>query len=197
MNGPTYLTLFRISLAPLWATLFYLYGNTEPPSLILLIALWVLFVVSELSDIIDGVWARRTKQITDLGKVMDPFADVVSRLTAFYMLSTVEMIPFWVFLILMYRELGAIFIRLLFIKQGFAMPAGLGGKVKAWFYFLTILVALMLFSAETWDAAFVRLLWMDLVLYVLIGLSLAMSLYSFGTYLKAYIKYQKKSSWRV
>jgi CDP-diacylglycerol--glycerol-3-phosphate 3-phosphatidyltransferase len=193
MNGPTYLTLFRIGLAPLWAGLFYFYQNSEPPSLILLIALWVIFVVSELSDIVDGVWARKTKQITDLGKVMDPFADVVSRLTGFYMLSTVGMIPFWAFLLFMYRELGAIFIRLLFIKHGYAMPAGIGGKIKAWFYFLTILVGLMLFSAETWNTAFERLLWMDMVLYILIGLSLAMSLYSFGTYLKAYIKHQKKS----
>jgi CDP-diacylglycerol--glycerol-3-phosphate 3-phosphatidyltransferase len=193
MNGPTYLTLFRIGLASLWASIFYFFQGSEPPSLILLIALWVIFVISELSDIIDGIWARRTKQITDLGKVLDPFADVVSRLTGFYMLSTVGLIPFWVFLVIMYREMGATFIRLLFIKQGFAMPAGVGGKVKAWFYFLTTLVALMIFSAETWNLAFIRLWWMDMGLYVLIGLSLAISLYSFGTYLKAYIKHQKKS----
>ena len=47
------------------------------------VVLWVLFVVIELSDVFDGMVARRRQIVSDLGKLLDPFADVVSRLTYF------------------------------------------------------------------------------------------------------------------
>jgi len=192
MNGPNYLTLFRIAMAPLWALLFYLYSISSPVSSLLLILLWSLFFVSEFTDILDGYWARKSKQITDLGKVLDPFADVISRLTIFIMLNQEGYLPLWFLMLILYRELGAVFLRLLFTKQGIAMAAGTLGKIKAWFYFLTSLVGLMIFSAEIWDPNFATWFWLGSAYRVLFIITALISLWGFSTYIVSYYKLLKK-----
>jgi len=88
----------------------------------------------ELSDLFDGMAARAANQVSDLGKVFDPFADVVSRLTYFLCFAVSGFMPVLVFAIIMYRELGILFIRMLAVKKGFVMGARAGGKLKAWSY---------------------------------------------------------------
>jgi CDP-diacylglycerol--glycerol-3-phosphate 3-phosphatidyltransferase len=88
----------------------------------------------ELSDLFDGMAARAANQVSDLGKIFDPFADVVSRLTYFLCFTKSGIMPVVVFAVIMYRELIILFIRMLAIRKGFAMGARAGGKLKAWTY---------------------------------------------------------------
>jgi CDP-diacylglycerol---glycerol-3-phosphate 3-phosphatidyltransferase len=96
--------------------------------------LWVLFAIIELSDALDGLVARSQGIVSDLGKLFDPFADVVSRLTYFVVFAAFSIMPVWMFLLILYREVGIIFVRMLMIRDGIALAARMGGKAKAVMY---------------------------------------------------------------
>lgn len=105
---PNLLSIFRILLLPIYLYFvlrqsFYVAG--------------VVIVVSGLSDYLDGVIARRYNQVTDLGKVLDPFADKLTQL--FLILSMAWYRP-WLWLLF----------GLFLIKEGFMFIAGLIGLSK-------------------------------------------------------------------
>jgi CDP-diacylglycerol--glycerol-3-phosphate 3-phosphatidyltransferase len=133
MTLPNFLTLLRIFLSPVFFCVFYLLTYTEYKVLFLTI-LWILFFIIELSDLLDGYLARKLNKASELGKVLDPFADSLSRLTYFVTFTAAGIMPFAILLILMYRDLSVSFIRLMMLKQGTTMGARWSGKIKAWFY---------------------------------------------------------------
>ncbi|MDA3850320.1 MAG: CDP-diacylglycerol--glycerol-3-phosphate 3-phosphatidyltransferase [Spirochaetaceae bacterium] len=137
MNLANRITIFRFILTPIYCLFFYLGFFGPLASLGTYIALWVIFVLSEFSDLVDGWVARRYNMVTDLGKLMDPFADVIFRITYFFLFSSLGIIPWWTVLIILWREFTILFIRMLLIKDGQALAAGVLGKIKATFYFLT------------------------------------------------------------
>ena len=67
---PNLITLFRLLLIPLMVSLYWK-GKT--------MAALVVFGVSAVSDIADGQIARRCNMVTDLGKMLDPLADKLTR----------------------------------------------------------------------------------------------------------------------
>ena len=88
LNFPTILTLLRVTLVP-GIALFLLDRH-------FVLAL-VTFLVASLSDVADGWLARRWKQETRLGTVLDPIVDVVFNLALFFALAAAGLIPRWVF----------------------------------------------------------------------------------------------------
>ncbi len=133
---PNLISLFRLSLLiPLFYLLNDLEGNrTEVIALIL---------VAFLSDLSDGYIARKTKQITDLGKLLDPLGDkifVVVLIIKFYQTDHVDALYFWVILL---RDvlifIGGIIIRTRVKK---VLPSNLLGKITIFSigcFFLSIL----------------------------------------------------------
>ncbi len=135
MNLANFLTSLRIFLSPFFLMVFFLPVWSDGQFKVFsVIACWILFIVMELSDLFDGMAARASGQVSDLGKVFDPFADVVSRLTYFLCFTGIAIMPIWIFAVILYRELGILFIRMLAIRKGFVMGARMGGKLKAWTY---------------------------------------------------------------
>ena len=134
MNLANILTGSRIVLSPVFLIIYFIPDWTGQFGLAVTIACWVLFAVMELSDLFDGMAARAANQVSDIGKIFDPFADVVSRLTYFLCFTKTGIMPVFVFAVIMYRELIILFIRMLAIRKGFAMGARAGGKLKAWTY---------------------------------------------------------------
>lgn len=129
------LTVVRIGLAPVFFVLFLLVPEWIPTSPWLALGLvWVLYLVMEISDLFDGMVARSTGTVSDLGKVLDPFADVVARLTYFLCFVEAGFMPAWVFLLVLYRELGMTFLRMMLARKGIALGARMGGKVKTALY---------------------------------------------------------------
>jgi cardiolipin synthase len=88
LNVPIVLTLMRVALVP-GIALFLIDGHFR-------LAL-VTFLIAALSDIADGWIARRWKQITDLGTVLDPVVDIVFNFTLFAGLMFGRLLPAWVF----------------------------------------------------------------------------------------------------
>ena len=170
------ITFFRIALSPVFAGLFSAWALWKDP--FWLIPVWLVFLVSELTDVLDGWVARKLGETSDLGKLLDPFSDVISRLTIFLTLLLVGVAPLWFFLIVLYRELSMTFLRMLMVQKGVVQAASSGGKLKAVLYFLTSLVGMIY---VTWPS----LVPPDLSFWVLTGLfvaAAAASLISFAQY---------------
>lgn len=94
--------------------------------------LLALLGVSELTDACDGYLARRFDAVTDLGKLIDPMADSISRLSVFMTLTEypVKLPIFFVFL-LFYRDSVISTLRTICALQGTALAARSSGKIKA------------------------------------------------------------------
>jgi CDP-diacylglycerol--glycerol-3-phosphate 3-phosphatidyltransferase len=109
-------------------------------------ALWALFFITEITDLIDGKIARSRKEVSDFGKLFDPLADTLTWITFFFCFVTDRILPALPFLIILYREFGILFLRNLMLRKGTAMGARRGGKIKAFAYMFTGIASLLVSS---------------------------------------------------
>ncbi len=188
MTIPNKLTVSRLILSPLFFFCFFLpvwiNGGTMTDrfSLPVVIALSVIFLFIEISDLVDGIIARSRNLVTDIGKLLDPFADVMSRMTYFICFTIYGIMPAWIFIVLFYRELGIIFIRLILFREGIALAARKGGKIKAVFYAMSGGAGIIAFALQRLGAqGQVREIWHYLTLSVFL-IALLLSVFSFLEY---------------
>lgn len=158
MNIPTKLTVLRLILTPFVFIFFFLpiWGNLCPycakDSLVLstasVILMLLVYLVCELTDFLDGFIARKYHMITDLGKVLDPFSDVMIHLTFFICFTFVGLMPVWAFTIIFYREISITFIRMISTTKGIVVPANWWGKGKTVLYAISALFGLIFVSID-------------------------------------------------
>ena len=110
------------------------------------VILWILFLGSELTDMLDGIIARNRGEVSDFGKLYDPFADTLTQLTYFFCFVIDGILPPLLFLAVLYREFSILLIRNLMLKKGIAMGARIGGKIKTFTYVLAAGLALLVSS---------------------------------------------------
>lgn len=184
MNLPNKLTLARLIMAPIFFVVFNL-PLWFSPSLQTLstVLILILFLAIEATDLLDGIIARNRDMVTDLGKVMDPFADTFARLTYFVCLMSVDIFPTIAFVVILWRELGQSFIRSLMMKEGKALPANIWGKIKAVLYAVSAVAGLVYLTLmRSWaDMAYLKE--MHLLLNILFYLAAFASVASFATYI--------------
>jgi len=92
---------------------------------------WFVFAVAAVSDWIDGYFARKYKEITVLGQLMDPLADKVLVATALVMLIPIGRMPAWVTLIILCREIVVTGLRSVASSSGIVVDASNMGKWKS------------------------------------------------------------------
>lgn len=126
------LTLGRILISPIFL-LVYLYYQELGISLTMLpLVLISLVGIAELSDLFDGMAARRWNQVTELGKILDPMADSIFRLSVFITFTQgLVGLPVWLVLFFFYRDSIISTLRTVCALRGFTLSARLSGKVKA------------------------------------------------------------------
>ena len=122
---PNWLTVLRIALIPtgVWA-LFH------SPSATWQCIAWLIYFTLGMTDILDGHWARKSGRTTPLGAFLDPVADKFMIGTAMVSLSILGRMPWWITIVILFREIGITLFRLSVIKRG-VIPANKGGKIKA------------------------------------------------------------------
>ncbi|GGK64585.1 CDP-diacylglycerol--glycerol-3-phosphate 3-phosphatidyltransferase [Ornithinimicrobium pekingense] len=125
-NVPNALTVLRILMVPVFGWLLLAHGGEDTA--------WrwwatAVFVVAIATDWVDGFLARRDGLITDFGKLMDPIADKALMGTALIGLSVLGLLPWWVTVVILVRELGITLMRFVVIRRG-VIPASRGGKLK-------------------------------------------------------------------
>jgi len=134
VNPANALTLLRIVLVPVFVAFVVASEMTSPGYRI---AAALAFLVASLTDFADGFLARAMNQVTSFGKVADPIADKALTGTALVLLSVYEVLPWWVTVVIMVREIGVTLLRLAFLKYG-VMAASRGGKIKTVLLILAI-----------------------------------------------------------
>lgn len=99
LNWPNVLTLLRILSAPVF--LVFLLSNSTAHQT----AAFFIFVGAIATDVLDGYLARRLKCVTDFGKIIDPLADKVIVVTALVSFASLGVVPLWMVLAVVAREL--------------------------------------------------------------------------------------------
>ncbi|MFS0703527.1 CDP-diacylglycerol--glycerol-3-phosphate 3-phosphatidyltransferase [Cellulomonas sp. 179-A 9B4 NHS] len=119
-------TMLRIAVVPVFAVVLLLDGGHTVGGRLLAAA---LFAVAALTDRLDGWLARRSGQVTDLGKLLDPIADKLLVGTALVLLSWLGELWWAVTAVILVRELGITVMRFLLLRY-VVLPASRGGKLK-------------------------------------------------------------------
>ena len=189
MNLPNKLTISRIAAAPLFFIIFSLPQWTGKFAIASTVILIIMFILMELTDLLDGIIARKHNLVTDIGKVLDPFADVISRMTFFLCFVSFGIMPVWMIVLFIYRELSINFYRMYTIMRGGgSMAASRWGKNKAISYtvsgvggfFYVICIRFSLFPEQ--QELFLT------ILHILFVISVFMAVMSFVTYMPVFKK---------
>ena len=136
MNLPTAVTLSRVLLVPLFVFLV----EKHP--------VWgcLTFVLASLTDLLDGYLARRSRQVTKLGIILDPIADKVLVITALIVLVDLSLVPAGIAIVIIVREFLVTGLRLVALSRDLVMPAETGGKYKTGFQIAAIIIFLVSYS---------------------------------------------------
>jgi CDP-diacylglycerol--glycerol-3-phosphate 3-phosphatidyltransferase len=131
MNLPNSLTVTRIFLVPLLVVVLLtkfegrlIFGVPKE------IVGAAIFALASLTDWADGYLARRRKQITPLGQVIDPLADKLLTSAALISLVQMELAQSWMVALIIGREFAVTTLRSLAYARGVAIPASPLGKIK-------------------------------------------------------------------
>ena len=155
MNLPNSLTVTRICLVPLLVVV--LLTKFEGRQILGMQTEFVgagIFALASLTDWADGYLARRRKQITALGQVIDPLADKLLTSAAFISLVQMGLAPAWMVAVIIGREFAVTALRSLTYARGVAIPASPLGKVKM---IAQVIAILSLILSAAGEAA--ELLW--------------------------------------
>jgi len=188
MNLADKFTLLRIILAPAFFLAYFLplllpYTGGAAWTVALL---WIIAVIAEFSDMFDGMAARRLNQSSDFGRLFDPFADTIMQITAFLCFVIDGIFPAFLFLVVLYREFGILFIRNLMLKKGITMGARISGKIKTVAYVTAAAIALLYSSLQRLGALESLQPAVKIAAIAVFGISVLFSVVSFFDYLSVY-----------
>ena len=131
MNLPNTLTLTRIFLVPLLVVVLLtrfegrlVFGVRKE------LVGAAIFAIASLTDWLDGYLARRRKQVTAFGQVIDPLADKLLISAALISLVQMNLAPAWMVAVIIGREFAVTGLRSLAYSRGVMMPASPLGKIK-------------------------------------------------------------------
>lgn len=192
MNLALLLTLGRIILSPIFL-IIYLYHVQLGISLFALPFILIgLVALAELTDLFDGMAARHWNQVTELGKLLDPMADSIFRLSVFLALTQGFVnLPLWLVLFFFYRDSIISLLRTVCALRGFTLAARFSGKVKAvvqGIAALTILSLMIPYALGVLNLGLFR----SISFYIVLG-AVSYSVFSGVEYLKANKNYIKKA----
>ncbi|MCF7806531.1 MAG: CDP-alcohol phosphatidyltransferase family protein [Simkaniaceae bacterium] len=132
MRLALFLTLFRLIISPIFLVVYLYYKNLGIDFATLPYILLGLLSVCELSDIFDGVAARHANEVTDLGKILDPIADSLVRVSFLLAFTQgVVQLPLLLVLVFVYRDGLISALRIVCALRGHALAARVTGKFKA------------------------------------------------------------------
>lgn len=132
MNLSNYLTLTRIFLTPfLVVILLTKFDGKE---------IWglLIFLLASSTDWFDGYLARKRKTVTNLGMLLDPLADKLLITSAIIALVELKVVPAWIAVIIIGREIAVTGLRSLLALRGNTLPSSKLGKTKMFLEVVTI-----------------------------------------------------------
>jgi len=160
-NLPNSLTLLRIFLVPLLVAVLL----TELPDK----EYWGLgiFLLAALTDLMDGIIARRTNRITVTGTLLDPIADKLLMSAAFISLVELGLAPAWMVTVIVGREFAVTALRMVAMTQNVPIAANSWGKAKTTSQVVAVSILILGKKLGTWLFLGHVALWVALVLTVI------------------------------
>lgn len=182
-NIPNILSVIRIILVGVFVYVFF---NDYPNNLI-----WALivFLTAGLTDIVDGFLARKFNWVTNMGKILDPFADKLMQCTVLVCMCIQDLIPIWLVVPFILKEflmlLGGLFI---IKKRKVVVVSNIFGKMTVVFFYAAVVLCISArdFLSEN-----------PLVLYMICALVLIAAISALTNYVVTYfksLKLQNKNS---
>lgn len=159
-NVPNSLTLLRILMVPLLVVvLLTRFSGSE---------FWGLgiFLVAALTDLADGMIARRTKAVTVAGTLLDPIADKLLVSAAFISLVELGLAPAWMVVVIVGREFAVSGLRQVAHERGVVIAANRWGKLKTLSQIVAISFLIISFQLGRFARLGIVLLWIALLLTV-------------------------------
>jgi CDP-diacylglycerol--glycerol-3-phosphate 3-phosphatidyltransferase len=144
MNLPNTLTLARIVLVPLLVVVLLtefdgrqIFGVSKE------LVGAAIFALASMTDWLDGYLARRRRQVTWFGQMLDPIADKLLTSAAFISLVQLNLAPAWMVALIIGREFAVTGLRSLAHAKGFTLPASILGKTKMGSQVVAILLLIL------------------------------------------------------
>lgn len=121
-NVPNVLSLFRLILVPILIISYFGAPGTNH------IFALIIFLVASITDLLDGIIARATNQITPIGTILDPFADKLLKMSTLLCFCIDGVLPIWLSVMLIVIDLSMIITGLCLLKQKITIPSNFIGK---------------------------------------------------------------------
>jgi len=171
MNLPNLLSLLRLCMVPIFVLSFF--SKLEGSDYVAL----TVFILAALTDMLDGMIARRQNKITTLGKVLDPLGDKLMALCVLTCLTIDGRIPLWAVIVLLVKEIimgiGGFYI---YRKSRFMPPSNYFGKTSTVVLFIACVILIAFKDLpEPWPL-------------VIISIAIATTIVAFVNYLIVFIK---------
>ena len=144
---------------------FFMFSDFMPANSFIALG---IFIVASLTDMLDGMIARKYNLVTNFGKFMDPLADKLLVCTALIALVDMNRIPAWIVMIIIAREFIISGFRLVAAERGVVIAASWWGKFKTTFQMIMVI---MMIVEPTLALIRIPLVLVDIVMYVALGLT--------------------------
>lgn len=190
MNLPNSLTLARIFLVPIVVVVL----------LTVEIRTWAvwgasLFLAAALTDLLDGYLARKRKQVTTLGRLLDPIADKLLVSSALISLVYLHIAPAWMVVIIIAREFAVTGLRNIAAHEGFSIDVSTLGKGKMATQVAAVIGLILGRKYGGWVQITAIVLLYSVVVFALISMILYFR--EFWSKLDSNIKYREKRRLQV
>ncbi|OIO57699.1 MAG: CDP-diacylglycerol--glycerol-3-phosphate 3-phosphatidyltransferase [Candidatus Marinimicrobia bacterium CG1_02_48_14] len=153
---PNILTIFRIVATPI--IIWFLLGFDN--FYIHLVAFF-LFLLASLSDLFDGIIARRLAVVSEFGKFMDPLADKILVNGTFITLNILDIVPVWITAIVVFRDAAVTMLRWGMLSQGQSMETSRVAKWKTTFQYISMYLGLLMVLLYHWPQLQDFVIWLE------------------------------------
>ena len=177
---PNILSIIRLFMSFAFAAIF-IWGY---PDYVMLAA--IIFILSGVTDVVDGILARKFGWVTNAGKILDPLADKLMQCTALLCLVFREIVPWWILILIVLKELlmgcGAI---VLFKKSREIGVAKYFGKAYTVIFYAVIMLFLLFQD------------WLGANMWATYALCIFTAVIAFGVLILYYISYLKNKMKKI
>jgi CDP-diacylglycerol---glycerol-3-phosphate 3-phosphatidyltransferase len=174
MNVPNTLTILRIFFVPLLVAALVQENVELHLGNQLITKEWLalaIFLAAAGTDLLDGYLARRWKQVTTIGTLLDPIADKLLVSAALISLVQVRALPGWMAILIIGREFAVSGLRSIAAAEGYTIKASDLGKTKMFFQVVAIACMLVSIRHASLKLPATLLMWTVVVFAVLSAVS--------------------------
>lgn len=163
------ITLARVICIPFFVLFLFVGGKRG------IVFAFMIFIFAVLSDFLDGWLARRNREVSPSGKIIDPIADKILIYSAFICFIQLHLIPFWMVIIIMGRDFLVTALRIELAAKQVILAADQLAKLKTFFEYLAVIFVFFVIVAKDFE---IKLWASGMLIFVLMGIATSLALIS-------------------